>query len=110
MTYKNIAYSPEAFGLTDALDVDKSSGCYEFDQFIIWRTDSGDYCWAEDAGCSCPEPFGSVDLSNVRRGSAKDAYTDALAWVGVSDPGYNETYWRNARSKIEAWGQTVGAA
>ena len=61
----NIQSTPEAFGLTAFGDVEFSSGCYEFDTLIVWRNAAGQWCYAEDAGCSCPEPFVDVDLSTV---------------------------------------------
>ena len=64
--------------------IDWSSGSYEFDYTTVWRYEvEGDqsdpdrdvkwkYVWAEDAGCSCPEPYESIgelsqltDLTNL---------------------------------------------
>lgn len=82
--YKNIYYTPEAFGLVSIFDVDKSDGCYQFDMFVIWQA-LDRYYWASDSGCSCPEPFENVDLSNARQGTLRDAVNDALVWVDEDD-------------------------
>jgi hypothetical protein len=63
----NIYDCPEAFGLTAFGDVDFSSGCYEFDRIVVWKDDRGQLYYAEDSGCSCPEPFGSFDLRNITK-------------------------------------------
>lgn len=63
----NIYTDPEAYGLTAFGDVDFSSGCYEFDRLVVWTDQDGQYVYAEDSGCSCPEPFGSIDMRTVTR-------------------------------------------
>lgn len=102
MTYINIQSTPEAFGLTVDLDVDKSSGVYEFDTFIAWRDQAGGYCWAEDSGCSCPVPFDDVTLATVARGSKAEAANDARAWLGER-PDYDLRYWESAKAAIDKW-------
>ena len=97
----NIYYSPEAYGLTVVADIDKSSGCYEFDTFVVWKDASGRYYWAEDSGCSCPAPFEWVNLSTAKSGTLADAYNDARVWIGDAHPGYNESYWTQARAGVE---------
>jgi hypothetical protein len=101
VSHSNLYYSPAAYGVEVVLDVDKSSGAYEFDMFAIWRSQIADlYYWASDSGCSCPVPFDSIDLSNACQGNLTEAKNDAYAWLG-STPDYNEHYWETARETIE---------
>ena len=53
----DVYHQPEKFGLTQVAFIDYSSGNYEFDFRIVWRTSSGLLLTARDAGCSCPSPF-----------------------------------------------------
>lgn len=80
----NIYYHPEKFGLHVVGEAEAGTG-YDFDAFVVWRTETGDYLWADDAGCSCPTPFDDVDLSNAKRGTARDALTDLQAWAAGED-------------------------
>jgi hypothetical protein len=103
----DIYYSPEAFGLEVALDVDKSSGCYEFDNFVIWHDPRvGDYLWAEDAGCSCPLPFGYVTVASARRGSLRDAINDARVWLGTR-PSWDIEEWEAAKAAVDRFADGV---
>lgn len=54
----NLYSNPEKFGLTIVGEIDWSSGCYEFDITAVYRRPGGQLVYAEDSGCSCPEPFG----------------------------------------------------
>lgn len=102
--YQNIYYSPEAFGIEEVFDVDKSDGCYQFDQFVIWRIkDTDSYVWGSDSGCSCPSPFENDGLDTLSRGTLRDAINDALAWVkedAESDYSWSSDA-RRARKRIE---------
>lgn len=95
----NIYYDPEKFGLRPVFETDKSSRSYEFNTFVIWQTEAGDFVWASDSGCSCPAPFEDYHMDNVARGSLRDAYTDAVAWLG-DDPGWYD-YWKEARKDVK---------
>jgi hypothetical protein len=68
----NIHSEPEAFGLTAFGEVEFSSGSYEFDTLVVWRDATGAFLYAEDSGCSCPEPFGQIDLRTVKRATAHE--------------------------------------
>lgn len=68
----NIYSEPEAFGLKAFGDVDFSSGCCEFDQLAVWTDAAGQLYYAEDSGCSCPEPFGSIDLRTVTKATPRE--------------------------------------
>jgi hypothetical protein len=46
-------------------EIDFSSGEYEFDFTVIWMRGDGSFVYAEDAGCSCPEPFADQTLNDV---------------------------------------------
>lgn len=65
----NIYYNPEKFGLTEVGQVEFSTGCYEFDTFAVWKDGAGKFYWAQDSGCSCPEPFGGLGLENIDSGT-----------------------------------------
>ena len=66
----NIYYDPEAFGLSVVGSIDFGYD-YEFDKIVVWRdVETGDFCYAEDSGCSCPTPFesfGRYDLDPIHR-------------------------------------------
>lgn len=96
----NIYYNPEKFGLTVVGEAEAGGG-YEFDTFVVWRTEAGDYLWAEDAGCSCPTPFNDVHLGNAKRGTARDALTDLKAWTGPESDYFHEARTTAARSLVE---------
>jgi hypothetical protein len=109
MSYdKNIYYTPEAFGVSTVFDVDKSSGSYEFDSFVIWKDDNGRYYWDNDSGCSCPDPYDSADLSSVRQGTLRDAVNDARVWV--KEVSWNDLYHERAVKRIEEFARQNGLA
>jgi hypothetical protein len=109
MSYdKNIYYTPEAFGVSTVFDVDKSSGSYEFDSFIIWKDDNGRYYWDSDSGCSCPVPYDSSDISNIRQGTLRDAVNDARVWI--KEESWNDLYHEGAVKKIEEFARQNGLA
>jgi hypothetical protein len=107
--YSNIYYSPEEYGLESVFDVDKSDGCYQFDQFVIWK-DGETYFWASDAGCSCPSPFEEMGRNSLSQGSLREAINDALAWVksdAESDYSWSDDA-RAARKRIEEFRDAQG--
>jgi hypothetical protein len=104
--YSNIYYSPEKFGLKVVLDVDKSDGCYQFDQFVIWEGYGGRYYWGEDSGCSCPSPFEDAGLDTLRQGSLLDAIDDARAWTLVDS--YYDAELSEAKKSIERFASENG--
>jgi hypothetical protein len=79
--YQTVYAGPEAYGLTVVAEVEASPGSYDFDTWMLWRDARGTYWWAEDEGCSCPEPFAGKDLTNMPSGSLRDAITDLKAWM-----------------------------
>jgi hypothetical protein len=78
--YQTVYAGPEAYGLTVVAEAEAGYP-YEFDTWVLWRNAHGTYWWAEDAGCSCPEPFAGKDLTNMPSGSLLDAITDLKAWM-----------------------------
>lgn len=51
-------YNPEKWGLEQVAMLDYSTGSYEFDYRVVWRSlRTGKYYTARDRGCSCPVPF-----------------------------------------------------
>lgn len=65
MNDENLYYSPEAFNLSFVGEIEWSSGSYEFDLTAVWRTNSGQFVFAEDSGCSCPAPFEKPMLEEI---------------------------------------------
>lgn len=61
----NIYYDPEKFGLTIIGDIEWGSGCYEFDQTVVFRKQDGSLAYAEDSGCSCPCPFDYMGVDDL---------------------------------------------
>lgn len=58
MSYEtNVYYKPEVHGLEEVAFHDFSSGCYEFDFLVLWKSEDGAFYIARDSGCSCPSPF-----------------------------------------------------
>lgn len=53
----NVYYDAKDFGLTPVVEIEYSSGSYEFDTRVVWRTADGKLLTARDSGCSCPTPF-----------------------------------------------------
>lgn len=52
----NLYFDPEKFGLTVVGEIDYRDA-YEFDIVAVYRDSQGRLAYAEDSGCSCPEPF-----------------------------------------------------
>lgn len=63
-----VYYNPEEYDLEIIRDVDKSSGSYEFDQFVVWRNiKTNEFYFATDSGCSCPTPFENESLKTLQK-------------------------------------------
>jgi hypothetical protein len=108
-------YDPAKHSLTPVVEVDASSGAYEFDLFCIWQHDDGTYRWADDSGCSCPRCGTSATRSPVplpfeytelKFGTARDALIDLKAWALSDDMhafGYyindREGFWRDIQQR-----------
>lgn len=59
---------PEKYGLRTFGEVEWVPGAYGFDLTVVWRdTSTGDFFFAQDAGCSCPDPFENVDRSGLKK-------------------------------------------
>jgi hypothetical protein len=77
----DIYYTPEKFGLTVVREFDEPGLSYEFNLFVIWKDGNGQYCWAEDSGCSCPTPFeGITSKDDLATGSYDDALRHMAEW------------------------------
>ena len=75
-----VYYTPGKFGLETVGEADDGGG-YDFDKFVVWRNQRGEYLWAQDQGCSCPTPFEDYSLENLPIGTAADALNDLRVWV-----------------------------
>lgn len=105
----NIKNEPEAFGLKTFGEVEFSSGCYEFDTLIVWRDQSGAFLYGEDKGCSCPEPFGDIDLRTAKRATPHEIAARIQERQRERDANYSDppTYGNDqAASLIERLMQT----
>lgn len=66
MSYDNVYYSPEKYGLRTIGEIDFSSGSYEFDILVVFQdVETGKFYYAEDSGCSCPSPFEDHDRTTL---------------------------------------------
>jgi hypothetical protein len=105
----NLYYSPEKFGLEQVVEVDYSSGSYEFDLLVVWRrTYDGALVMAEDSGCSCPSPFedlGVGDLTVVKPHQAAERIQQRLA-----ERSEYSRYEETDAQAVEAIGRLMGGA
>lgn len=57
----------ENLNLTYIDEID-SGECYEFNKITVWKDKEGNFYYAKDNGCSCPEPYEWVEnLSDLNR-------------------------------------------
>ena len=61
----NVYSQPEKFGLTILHVLDDPEACYSFQLFVVWTDADGKLFYAEDSGCSCPEPFEDAGLADL---------------------------------------------
>lgn len=70
----NVYCHPEDHGLTTIGEVEWSDGNYQFDLTVVWQDADGKLYWAEDAGCSCPLPFGFRTKEDLTTGTFWDLH------------------------------------
>ena len=100
MSYENVYYSPEAYGLETVGEVEWSDGCYQFDTTVVWKDKtSGDLFMAEDSGCSCPSPFESHNRSTLTPVNTQDllSHFDRRKATDFHD---NDSYYEHEQSRI----------
>lgn len=75
--------NPERFGLEFVGQVDWSSGMWEFDLTVVWRSTVVDGLWyvGRDSGCSCPSPFENKGLPDLEAFSGQPAPWQILAQI-----------------------------
>lgn len=61
----NVYSQPEKFGLTILHVADDPEACYSFALLVVWTDADGKLFYAEDSGCSCPEPFEDAGLADL---------------------------------------------
>lgn len=62
----NVYSQPDKFGLTILHVLDDPESCYSFQLLVVWIADNtGQLFYAEDSGCSCPEPFEDAGLDDL---------------------------------------------
>ena len=78
----NIYYNPEDFGLKVFAETSNTALDHEFSRFVVWVDKAGTLFYAEDSGCSCPEPFediaGIEELGTIIGADGLKAFFDAL--------------------------------
>lgn len=63
----NIYDDPQDFMLQAVGEIQWGEACYDFDLTVVWKRDiDGALVFAEDSGCSCPAPFESLKLTDLR--------------------------------------------
>lgn len=93
----NIYGSPSKFRLKIFAEVGRGLS-YEFDIFVVFQNEAGELFYAEDAGCSCPEPFDNLTMDTLQPIIGADglkAFFDALnTWRDESYDNINTDYVR----------------
>ena len=80
----NIYYNPEDFSLTIVGEIDKSGG-YDFDKFVVFQKQDKSLWYATDSGCSCPSPFDTTKLPDLKPlPSRKDLLRALDEWGGYT--------------------------
>ena len=78
----HIYCNPESFGLKVFAEVDNPALDYQFSMFVVWQDAEGNLFYAEDDGCSCPDPFeditGIEELNTIIGADGLQAFFDAL--------------------------------
>ena len=95
--------SPEKYGLRVIGEVEFSSGCYEFDTFVLWQdVETADFFCAQDSGCSCPMPFESFNRSNITKVEKLQHLIDLLEDAKKQCYRYDSAYYgEQARAEID---------
>ncbi len=85
----NIYYSPEDYGLKVFVGVSNPALYYGFSMLVVWQDKDGTLFYAEDSGCSCPEPFESIvgigELGTIVGADGLKAFFDALTSWGTAN-------------------------
>ncbi len=90
----HIYCNPESFGLRIFAETRNEAMDYAFSMFVVWQDAAGQLFWAEDAGCSCPDPFEDIteieQLNTIIGADGLEAFFNALtAW---GDHNRTDTY------------------
>lgn len=58
--------APEKYGLRTIGEIQWGQESYSFDLTVVWQdTTTGAFYFADDAGCSCPAPFGDTGRNDL---------------------------------------------
>ncbi len=86
--------NPEQWGLKVFAEVSNPALDYEFSMFVVWQDKDSNLLYAEDSGCSCPEPFEGIaslgELGTIIGADGLKAFFDALTSWG--DHNNTDTY------------------
>lgn len=84
---KNMYDNPEKFGLKLVGMVD-IGGSYEFDMFVVFK-DGRKFCYAKDAGCSCPTPFEGQTKDDLTYGSKAEVVKALKEFAKLPEDSYS---------------------
>lgn len=79
----NMYDNPEKFGLKLIGMVD-IAGSYQFDMFVVWK-DGRRFCYAQDAGCSCPTPFEDQAKDDLTYGNKAEVVMALKGWAKLPE-------------------------
>ncbi len=100
MSYENIYYSPEKFGLEIVANIDWENEAYSFNQTVVWRDiKTGQMYMAHDSGCSCPSPFESI--KSVNDLEKLDSISQIIYLIKEKEEDKNREYYSNRSTKAD---------
>lgn len=89
MTYSNVYYSPERFGLEPVGEIEWDNESYQFNLTAVWRhKETGVFYYADDSGCSCPAPFEDLEIDDLTEIGRAQELIDHLEARRASHTGY----------------------
>lgn len=78
--------NPGQWGLKIFVATSNPALDYQFSMFVVWQDAAGQLFWAEDDGCSCPDPFEDIteieQLNTIVGADGLEAFFNALdSWA-----------------------------
>lgn len=84
-------------------DIDLAEPDYSFDLLRIYvRRNDGMILWATDSGCSCPSPFESVTVGELKEATTSTPVDTFIRESGWAADGYSSTSEAELRADISA--------
>jgi len=84
----NIYYNPEKYALTIVAELDFSSGAYEYDTRVVWKTADGRLLTHRESGCSCPTPFEDLGVNDLSPVDIKELRAECQSELAEDYPIY----------------------